>query len=95
MGKFKDVDWRRSFAHSLFIHLFLTVLSTPNLIFASACSLNTSLVCFESYQRSRGQQLPEGGHQQDAEEHEEEIDAVSKSLSVLLRQQESSRCLNK
>lgn len=41
------------------------------------------------------QQLPESGHQQDAEEHEEEIDAVSKSLSVLLREQESSHCLNK
>lgn len=33
----------------------------------------------------------QSGHQQDSEEREEEIDAMSKSISVLLREQENSR----
>lgn len=33
----------------------------------------------------------QSGHQQDSEEHEEEIDAMSKSISILLREQENSR----
>ncbi|XP_035513957.1 outer dense fiber protein 2-like [Morone saxatilis] len=44
-------------------------------------------------QRSRAQHQSESGfgHQRDAEEQEEELAAVSKNLSVLLREQESTR----
>lgn len=61
----------------------------------SAPTSNTThfscLVWFESCQKRRVQPRLQSGHQQDSEEHEEEIDAMSKSISILLREQENSR----
>lgn len=63
----------------------------PNPTIVFACLLNTCLVCFDTYQKRRGQPQLQSGHQQDSEERENEIDALSKSISILLREQENSR----
>lgn len=86
--RFKQaMDGQGSFAHTV----LLSAPTASNTTHFSACLLNTCLVWFESCQKRRVQPRLQSGHQQDSEEHEEEIDAMSKSISILLREQENSR----
>lgn len=86
--RFKQaMDGQGSFVQTV----LLSAPTASNTTHFSACLLNTCLVWFESYQKRRVQPRLQSGHQQDSEEHEEEIDAMSKSISVLLREQENSR----
>lgn len=77
------MDKRGSFVHK---STFMCTKSTKHLIF-SACSLNTFLFLFESYQK-RVQPVQSGHPQESASE---EMDTMSKSINMLLREQENGR----